>query len=666
MKKKIAFITGITGFAGSHLAELLLKKGYEVHGLCRWRSRVENIEKIKSKLHLIEGDLLDSHSLQKAMMDVRPQLVFHLAAQSFVPASWTSPAVTLEINIIGSCNLFEAIRAAKIDPAIQIASSSEEYGLVKPEEIPIKESNPLRPLSPYGVSKLAMDYLGYQYFKSYGMKIIRTRGFNHSISKDMPILVRFPGTSLLDILEVEDIRRCRKKVKQELWEGLKLEIWDGDKFTPVLNMSAHPVREPKEIHIINTHQGVVKVTEGHSLIDKYGNEICADAVCEGNELYLNNFPKLPGVTRVNADVAWFYGFFIAEGSIVKRKNKDQFRMKISNKNLDLIKRCQRIILENFGLSCSLDTEKNGMFSLRVKEEDYLFGAHRSQVTKLANCLKGEIYTHNGFKRIPRIILNSTKETCIEFLRGFNQGDGLVAPSYSPKREFRQFTTESPSLCLGLCYLIHRALGLKYTLSYEDRRGKGYYHIYIHSQNPGGKHLEKRGGVVKKRLVKEYRGAVYDFETGDHRFMAGGVVVHNTGPRRGEVFAESTFAKQIAEIEKGRKEPVILVGNLEAKRDYTDVRDMVNGYFLAATKGKPGEVYNICSGKAVKIAEVLEILLKMSKVKTKIVQDPARMRPSDVPILQGDYSKFKRRTGWEPKIPLQKTLKDLLNYWRERV
>jgi GDP-4-dehydro-6-deoxy-D-mannose reductase len=252
-------------------------------------------------------------------MDVRPDLVFHLAAQSFVPASWTSPAVTLEINIIGSCNLFEAIRAAKIDPAIQIACSSEEYGLVKPEEVPIKETNPLRPLSPYGVSKLAMDYLGYQYFKSYGMRIVRTRGFNH-----------------------------------------------------------------------------------------------------------------------------------------------------------------------------------------------------------------------------------------------------------------------------------------------------------------------------------------------------------TGPRRGEVFAESSFAKQIAEIEKGKREPVILVGNLEAKRDYTDVRDMVNGYFLAATKGEPGEVYNICSGRAVKISEVLDILLKMSRVKTKIVQDPTRMRPSDVPILQGDCSKFKRRTGWRPKIPLQKTLRDLLNYWRETV
>jgi len=317
--KKRALITGITGFAGSHMAEFLLKKDIEVYGICRWRSNRENIIHLSDKLKLIEADLLDSHSLGSLMFEVRPNLIFHLAAQSFVPASWTSPAVTLETNVIGSANLFETIKRAQLDPVIQIACSSEEYGLVKSEEIPIKETNPLRPLSPYGVSKIAMDYLGYQYFKSYGMKIIRTRGFNH-----------------------------------------------------------------------------------------------------------------------------------------------------------------------------------------------------------------------------------------------------------------------------------------------------------------------------------------------------------TGPRRGEVFAESSFAKQIAEIEKGLRQPIIYVGNLEAQRDYTDVRDMVRGYFLAATEGEPGEVYNICSGKAWKIGDVLDYLISLSKVKVKVKKDPTRMRPSDVPILIGDNTKFHRQTGWEPKIPLEKTFRDLLDYWRERV
>ena len=112
--------------------------------------------------------------------------------------------------------------------------------------------------------------------------------------------------------------------------------------------------------------------------------------------------------------------------------------------------------------------------------------------------------------------------------------------------------------------------------------------------------------------------------------------------------------------------MIYVGNLEASRDYTDVRDMVRAYLLAVEKCDSGEVYNIATGKAIKIADVLSMMLEMSKVKVEIKQDPKRMRPSDVPILIGDSSKFVVKTGWKPEIPFTKTAQDLLNYWRERV
>jgi len=143
--------------------------------------------------------------------------------------------------------------------------------------------------------------------------------------------------------------------------------------------------------------------------------------------------------------------------------------------------------------------------------------------------------------------------------------------------------------------------------------------------------------------------------------------NHEGPRRGEQFATSNFAKQIAEIEKGKKEPVIYVGNLEAKRDYLDVRDVVNAYWLATEKCKFGEPYNICSGKTWTIQSVLDLLLSKSTNKNIAVkQDPTRMRPSDVQILLGDCAKFKGQTEWEPKINFQKTLEDTLNYWRELV
>ena len=142
--------------------------------------------------------------------------------------------------------------------------------------------------------------------------------------------------------------------------------------------------------------------------------------------------------------------------------------------------------------------------------------------------------------------------------------------------------------------------------------------------------------------------------------------NHTGPRRGHVFVTSNFAKQIAEIEAGKKEPIISVGNLDAKRDFTDVRDTVRAYWLAAEKGEPGEVYNIASNRTITIQALLDNLLALSDKKIDVRQDPDRMRPSDVEILWGDASKLEKATGWKPEIPFEKTLEDTLNWWRERV
>jgi GDP-4-dehydro-6-deoxy-D-mannose reductase len=314
-------ITGITGFAGSHLADYILANHPDapVYGLVRWRSRMENIVHIQDQIHLVEGDLKDMASLKRCLSEIQPDRIFHLAAQSFVPTSWKCPAETFMINAVGQIHLFEAVLSLGISPKIQIAGSSEEYGLVNSDEVPMKETNPLRPLSPYAVSKVAQDLLGWQYFKSYGLEIIRTRGFNH-----------------------------------------------------------------------------------------------------------------------------------------------------------------------------------------------------------------------------------------------------------------------------------------------------------------------------------------------------------TGPRRGEVFICSNFAKQIVEIEKKKREPNIYVGNLEAKRDFTDVRDMARAYWLSLEKGEAGEVYNLGTGKTYSIKEILDMLLSISGVDVKIEVDPDRLRPSDVPVLLSDSSKFRQLTGWEPQIPFDQSLRDLLEYWRERV
>jgi GDP-4-dehydro-6-deoxy-D-mannose reductase len=142
--------------------------------------------------------------------------------------------------------------------------------------------------------------------------------------------------------------------------------------------------------------------------------------------------------------------------------------------------------------------------------------------------------------------------------------------------------------------------------------------------------------------------------------------NHTGPRRGDVFVTSNFAKQIAEIEAGIREPVIHVGDLTPERDFTDVRDVVRAYWLSLERCTPGEVYNVASGKAYRIREVLDLLLAHSGRDIEVREDPERLRPSDVPLLLGDPTKFREASGWKPEIPFERTTADLLDYWRERV
>ena len=186
MKIKKVLITGITGFVGSHLADYILAEHPDVQitGLVRWRSPKDNIRGILNKVTLCYGDLVDIPSLKATLNDHRPDAIFHLAAQSYVDFSFNSPVATLETNIIGTCNMLEVIKELKFssdyDPIIHVCSSSEVYGQVKKDEVPIMEDNPFRPASPYAVSKVGEDMLAQQYWLSWKIKSIRTRMFTHT------------------------------------------------------------------------------------------------------------------------------------------------------------------------------------------------------------------------------------------------------------------------------------------------------------------------------------------------------------------------------------------------------------------------------------------------------------------------------------------------------
>jgi GDP-4-dehydro-6-deoxy-D-mannose reductase len=177
-------VTGANGMVGSAMIDFILAEHpeYEVVGLRRQRSDMKNVAHLvhHSRVHLEIGDLADPHSLYHIVRKYAPERCFHTAAMSHVAASWKSPAECMNTNAIGQIHLLEAIRSVNPDCRIQICGSSEEYGLVMPDEIPVRETNPLRPLSPYGCSKITQDMLGYQYAQSYHMPIVRTRAFNHS------------------------------------------------------------------------------------------------------------------------------------------------------------------------------------------------------------------------------------------------------------------------------------------------------------------------------------------------------------------------------------------------------------------------------------------------------------------------------------------------------
>lgn len=182
-KFKKTLITGISGSGGSYLAEYIVENHPEtkVCGISRWHSTTsnKNLESISNKIEIYEADLNDLSSVTRVLEKEQPDCIFHLASHANVRACFDSPIAVLNNNIIGTANLFESIRLSKINPMIQLCSSSEVYGQVDPKNVPIKEDCPLNPSSPYAVSKLAQDFLGYTYFKNYDMKVIRTRMFSY-------------------------------------------------------------------------------------------------------------------------------------------------------------------------------------------------------------------------------------------------------------------------------------------------------------------------------------------------------------------------------------------------------------------------------------------------------------------------------------------------------
>lgn len=181
MSKKI-LITGITGFVGSHLADFLIdsKIDCKLYGLKRWHlSNLKNVKHIINKIIFHDCDITDPISVRNLISKIKPDIIFHCAAESFVSPSWDHPHRYMSVNYNGTVNFLDAIHSLKLQTIFHIPGSGEEYGEINEDELPIRPETVLRPVNPYAVSKIAQDLIGYVYYKSYGVNVVRTRAFNH-------------------------------------------------------------------------------------------------------------------------------------------------------------------------------------------------------------------------------------------------------------------------------------------------------------------------------------------------------------------------------------------------------------------------------------------------------------------------------------------------------
>jgi len=217
-------LTGGTGFVGSHMIDFLLKKQTMIYCSRRWRSRDENIKHLygNERVKFIEADLLDRGSLARLIELSKPDVVFHFAAQSFPETSFIYPVHTLTTNTIGTTNFFDELRLAGkeglCDPIIINVSSSEVYGMPKEDEVPIKETNPLRAANPYSISKVGQDFIGRYYYDAYGLKVITTRMFSHEGARRGNKFALSSFAHQIVKAEIEEAENFRNDIYDKVYE----------------------------------------------------------------------------------------------------------------------------------------------------------------------------------------------------------------------------------------------------------------------------------------------------------------------------------------------------------------------------------------------------------------------------------------------------------------
>jgi GDPmannose 4,6-dehydratase len=647
---KRALITGITGQDGSYLAELLLEKGYEVHGMVR-RSSTETFQRlaeVRDSLTLHTGDVLDQRSLVDVLRDCEPDEIYNLAAMSFVAASWNQPVLTAEFTGVGVTRMLEAMREVRPEARFYQASSSEMFGKVL--EVPQREATPFYPRSPYGVAKAYGHFITVNYRESYDLFACSGILFNHEcLHSQTPLIVRKDGVQA--VRTPPDLVALRGKgpsVQTFEPEGL-LEVWDGEDWTRVRAMTATRRRASDPEHrmvSIQARGGVVEATAHHRMLDADHDEVRADSLEEGDRLALcEEMPHPPLWTVISEEMAEFLGLMVADGWVAGDGRNASF----TNNDPELRLRVAGLWSRVF-LGATHEWQGRSGFNPEAKVGKLtLNGAAGARVW-----LREQLYTRTSHKQVPPLVLNASTDIWEAFLKGYYAGDGLK------KGGGMSAKTNSPVLAQGLCWMYHW-LDQPASLYVERRAERAYYTLNLASAvrvGTQGQHLRKDPAEIRRVAAPATDSEwVFDLETEAGRFCAGvgRIVVHNS-ERRGLEFVTRKVTHGAAAIKLGLQDELAL-GNLDSERDWGYAKDYVEAMWLMLQQDEPDD-YVVATGEAHSVRELVEVAFAHAGLDPDkhIRIDPRFLRPAEVEHLIGDASKAREKLGWEPRTSFEEMVR----------
>jgi GDPmannose 4,6-dehydratase len=650
--RRSALITGVTGQDGSYLAELLLDKGYEVHGMVRRASteKFDRIEHIRDRITLHQGDLLDQRSLVDALRASAPAEIYNLAAMSFVAVSWIQPTLTAEFTGVGVTRMLEAMREVCPDARFYQASSSEMFGKVL--EVPQTETTPFYPRSPYGVAKAYGHFITVNYRESYDLHATSGILFNHEcLLESTPLLIRDDG--LIDVRTPADLVPLLRRggVVQNFLPKSFLEVWDGEGWTPVTAITAtrrRPADPDHQLLSIQARAGTVSVTAHHNMLDSEFEKVRAGDVEPGDELALcEEMPERTTWGVANAELAEFLGLMAADGYIHRAgtdvcftNNDDMLRLRVS------------VLWSRLFMGNSREwTGTSGFTEGAAVQKLNLTGARG-----VGLWLREQLYTPTAHKRVPPLILNAEQEIQEAFLLGYYAGDGLKQGNGA------SIKTNSPVLAQGLCWMYH-LVGQPASVYVEQRNGKTYYQLNLASAvrvGAKGQHLRKNPAEVRRVAPANVPDDewVFDLETESGVFCAGvgRLVLHNS-PRRGLEFVTRKITWHAAAIRHGLAKELRL-GNLDAERDWGYAKDYVEAMWLMLQRDI-AEDYVIATGEAHSVRECCAIAFEeagLGDFEQYVTIDEAFVRPAEVDHLIGNPGKAERDLGWRPRTSFEELIR----------